>query len=543
MDIQSENLAFADTAEPYDKEELEGLVRRYLDLAVSDELKPTERAKRWRKFIAMQPPSEEDKPWDGAPGITTPIVRQKVDGVRAHIQASLDQDPMFVLDPRQAKESQVKSAVEERMKLSIEQTDSRVEILRAVRDAIEVGTGHLKHVVFRDVTGNYEVASRYVPFEDIFVYPSRRTRTNSINYFERYFESRHIIRTNADAGIYDAEAVDQLLKQYSEDQMNEVEELWEAWVWYKGKVWEVRYHKTIGILAARPSVWFDVMARAPYDPIYIEPSQTSYWGDSIPQILEGLQQVSDTAFNVELAQAQRKINPPILVRQSSPVYSYIRKHRQMAPGTIIPASGDPRLDIYVPLEQMNPFSTQLLGLANQLAEEATFSDMLVPGTPVGGSRKTATEVNILASVGNLKLTNYYRNVVFSLEKHANAKWKLIVEYSDVLFNVPEAKSLKFKVNGKESTTERQMRLQRLQALLNPAFMQMVTASAQSPFVETLVRALIEELDLPLVKEAFKNAVEQTRMGMAQQTQQGQLAALLGGAGGVGAGGQGRGPVR
>jgi len=498
---------------------LEMVVSTYLSRAKEDPNKPEERARRWRKYIALDPPDVEP-PWSGAPQVVTPTIREKTDGVRAQIQASLDQDPMFVVKPRSERAASIKGDIEELIALSMSRTDSRTQILAAVRDAVEVGTGHLKHVAYKGSDGSYLIGSKYVPFEDIYVYPSTNTRTNARNYFERYREAKHVILRNAELGIYDREKVEQMLSPDDEESMNEVEELWEVWIWFEGRVWEVRYSETYGILAARPSVWNDLLQRAPYDPIYIEPSQMSYWGDSIPQILEGLQEVADAAFNTEIASAQYKLAPPMFVRRSSPAYNYIKRHGGIKPGMMVPVSQDPRLDVYVPKEQFNPFSIQLLQLAGQMTEAATFSDMLVPGRPTGG-RKTATEVQVLIGVGTLKLTNYYRNVVVSLNRHANTKWSLIAFYSDKLRHLASTDEFVIEVNGKESTTERQIRMAKLQSLLNPAFIQALQLAMQNPVLMKVLYGFIKELDLPSVEAAFEEMMQSAGAGMVGALEQAQ----------------------
>lgn len=505
---------------------LEDMVRYYLDRARGDTAKPTERAKKWRKYVSMQPPDE--RPFKGAPGIVTPIIRQKVDGVRAHIQASVDQNPMFVVRPRTASAGAAKPDMERLMQISMDETDSRLEIIKAIRDAVEVGTGHLKHVVYKGTDGEYAVASRYVPFEDIYVWPATITRTNAINYFERYKETLGTLLLNAERGVYDPDKVEQLIDREDDIKENDVEELWECWVRFRGDIYEVRYHEEVGILSHRKSTWGAMLKRAPYDPIYIEPSQNSYWGDSIPQILEGLQEVSDAAFNSEVLQAQFRLNPIRIVRQTSPAYQELRKKKFVPPGSVLPGSQDPRADIYIHNEAMQPFSVQMLELADKLSEEATISDLLVPGQFTGG-RKTATEVNALIGIGQLKLTNYYRNVMYSLNRHANDKWRLVATYSgnDSLAALANSSEFYWEVNGKETTTEREMRLQRLQFLLNPSFLQSLQLSASNPFMQKVIAAMLGALGLQDIEDAAKE-VTQGGMGQAQQNQAQAVAGLLGG---------------
>jgi len=483
-----------------DEAELELLVETYLGRAIGDKSELEERAKRWRDYISLK--RYRDVPYEGAPDISTPVIRQKADGVKAHLFASIDQQPMFVLDPRTERAQQASPYLESLMTTVMESTDSREEILKAVRDAVEVGTGHLKHVIIQDGNGRKVPASRYVPFEDVYVWPSTITRPEYVNYFERYREPRYSIKEKSERGIYWEDKVKNLLEGNDEIDMNEEETVWECWVRYKGDFYEVRYHEREGVLSYRKSEWAAFIGRAPYDPIYIEQSQTSYWGDSISQILEGLQEVSDRAFNIELARGQFTMNPPILVNASSPVYQHLMRSGMWEPGEVIPASNDPRMDIHIPMQQLNPFDMQLLQITQRMAEEATINDMLIPGQAMGG-RKTATEVNMITSVGALKLRNYLSAVSSALKRHANSKWSLIALY--VLKNEALSATSEFKwiVNGRETVPEQQNRLAQVQYLLNPQFLQMMQLAAQNPFLQEVLIAFLSYLDLPGLGAAFR----------------------------------------
>ncbi len=511
--ITPSEIPFSDERLPQKEEdELREIVDTYLAKATADKRTLEERARNWRRYIALE--RYREAPYEGAPNITTPVIRQKADGVKAHLFASIDQHPMFVLDPRTERAQHATPYLETLMAVVMDATDSRVAVLQAVRDAVEVGTGHLKHTIIQDASGRQMPSSRYVPFEHLYVYPTTVTRPEYVNYFERYHEPRYSIRDKGQRGVYWEDRVEELLSSYSETEMNDEEELWECWVRYRGDFYEVRYSKQSGIiLSYRKSEWAEFLGRAPYDAVYIEPSQTSYWGDSISQILEGLQEVSDRAFNLELARGQFVMNPPILVNASSPVYHHLRRMGMWEPGEIIPASNDPRLDIHIPMQNMNPFDMQLLQVSQRMAEEATITDMLIPGQAMGG-RKTATEVNMITSVGALKLRNYLSAVAYALTRHANAKWSLIARYVVKNPNLAATSEFKWIVNGRETVPEQQNRLAQVQYLLNPQFLQVMQLAAQNPFLQEVLIAFLSYLDLPGLGAMFRRLMRGQR-GMGQ----------------------------
>jgi len=480
--------------------ELEGVVRDLLSKAQAEKGELEQRAKTWRKYISLDRYSI--LPWEGAPDVMTPLIRQKVDGIRAHIQSALKQSPMFLVESDDASVQRVSTDLERLMEMTIQMTESGTEIDRAIRDAVEVGTGHIKHVLVEDERGWKVPASRYVRFEELYVYPVVPVRDRDRNYFERYQESMATVRENVDRGIYWADKLKDELESLEGTDWNRLETLWEAWVWFRGELYEARYSEKFGLLSYRKSDWGKIIGRAPYDPLYIEPSQTSYWGDSIPQILEGLQEISDRAFQIELARGQFQMNPPIIINAASPAYQQLIRDGMWRPGEVVPGSSAPQDDVFIPLQQMNPFNVQLLQMAQQMSESASVPDVLIPGEALGG-RKTATEINVVSSSGSQKLRNYLDSVASSLKKHARTKWVLTSYY--ILKNPKLAHSSRFSwiVNGRETVPEQQQRLQQLQYLLNPGFLQMVQLAANNPFLQAVLLSFLSYLDLPGLGAFFK----------------------------------------
>ena len=509
---------------PDDESNLQSYIERWLQVARSDENKPQDKAVAWRKYVSMQP--SEKTPYEGAPNITTPVIREKVDGIRAHISAALTSaKPFVVAKPRTPEAQRAFSAVEQLVNVLITETESDEEMMKAVADAIEVGTGHVKHVLLLDDEGNRFPASRFVPFEDIFVVPSTNVRPEERAYFERFRETRATIYQKGEDGIYRKEKVRALLGVDKDDgsdpDMYELETIWEVWLRWKGDFWQVFYSEDAGILAYQKSDWASTIGRAPYDRVVIEQSQTNYWGRSIAEILEGLQRVSDAAINSELVRAQYEMAPVWVVNRNSPVYRELRRSGIPTPGSILGGSSQPSEDIYRLMGQMNPISVQLMEVASKMAESATISDMLVPGQPTGG-RKTATEVNMVTNIGALKLRNYLHSVAVSLQRHIAAKWRLIHRYFDERLGVVGVDDFAFIINGRETVPERQMRLQHIQYLLNPAFIQfMQAAMGGDTYMQAIVEALFEYLDMQGLGGIFREAVQ--RGQNAQQVPGGNVA--------------------
>jgi hypothetical protein len=218
---------------------------------------------------------------------------------------------------------------------------------------------------------------------------------------------------------------------------------------------------------------------------------------------------------------------------------------------------------------------------NQLTEDATVSDFIVPGQPMGG-RKTATEVNITATIGQLKLQNYLRHIMHGLEDLAAYYWKAIVglkiknaampglpkgvyrtyAYSGdkdkvyvaartVRLTIPidgtlheiyipgaERDDIEWKLTGNVTVAEREMRLQRLTALLNPAMLQILQVARQDPGVYHLMKRFLEALGMGYdVVSILGPEPQPTSPGMAV------MQGLLQGMGEVGGEGGGQNPNR
>ena len=63
----------------------------------------------WRSLFEMAPP---ESPNPKVPTVATPVVRQKADGIRAHIKVSLDRTPFFTLRPLTSEAADAAPALE-----------------------------------------------------------------------------------------------------------------------------------------------------------------------------------------------------------------------------------------------------------------------------------------------------------------------------------------------------------------------------------------------------------------------------------------------
>jgi hypothetical protein len=314
----------------------------------------------------------------------------------------------------------------------------------------------------------------------------------------------------------------------------------EGWLVDKGVLTKVIFHPLANVILRLERDPFDgVINRPPFFPIYIDPDHYEIWGHGIAEVVAQYQLVADVALNAEVAATQYKAYPPVLVRANSQLHRAIQRGQTIMPGQVLPYDGpDPEEALRVLQYSVNPFNVQMLQMMNQLTEDATVSDFIVPGQPMGG-RKTATEVNITATIGQLKLQNYLRHIMHGLEDLANYYWKAIVglkiknaampglpkgvyrtyAYSggkdkvyvaartvrltvsaggamyEIYIPGAERDDIEWKLTGNTTVAEREMRTQRLMTLLNPAMIQLLQMARQDPGVYHLMKRLLEALGM------------------------------------------------
>lgn len=412
-------------------EELQLLVDKLLDSAISGRQGLDKRVAQWRLYHSLE--RRTRVPWEGAPNVTTPFVRQKTDGMEAHLIAAINLDPMFSAKPYSAEAEKVQIAFETAMERELDRSNSRPEMFSAIHDAVVTGTGHLKHVVLDDAQGGFVCSDRFVRFENLYVWPTNTRQRHQLSYFERYHKSFWELREDAGLGVYDEEQLDKIHAEPGVEGIDDIDhtvhELWQCHVRFRGNLWIVDYHKSSQvILAAFPSPWTRFFNYAPYTPIYVKRDPAGYYGQSIAGVLESLQEVSDAVFNNELASAQFKMRPLAMVRRNSAIARKLKETGGIVPSGVLEIDGPLEESIRFVDHQPNPFNYQMLMLVGQMAEEATFSDMMIPGDPTGGKRVTATWARLSSSVASMKLRLHLITLQECLAKHADDKWRLIYHY-------------------------------------------------------------------------------------------------------------------
>jgi hypothetical protein len=516
---------------------------------------------QWRAYFDMQPPMP---PFKDALTAAVPIIRQKADGIRAHLKVAIDKEPMFSARPYTSEGADVAPVLESLLERELRMSGSKHEIEKAIDEAVLYGTGILK----LDISPEGYVQLKHVPFKNVWAWPDKYD-PKLLSWFVAFWQPYHEIQRLAEEGYYDKEAVESIATYaagggfYTNETMStpmvndEVRwhELVEAW-WVRN----ARLQRVVFAPFARKVLRIDdtpfegAVECPPFFPIYIDPDPILVWGHGLAEVLESAQIVSDAALNQELWSGQYKMRPPVLVRQSSQVWRILSEKGGLFPGQLIPFEGGDAEEVIKVMDYgMNPFNVQLLGLMNQLTEDATISDFIVPGQPLGG-RKTATEIGVTATIGQLKLANYLRYVQRSLEAAIKVYWDVLVgmrvsnaqnpglppgvvkiySYSGggavyvaektVRLNYPTPEGIMevfiagakrddvdFVLTGSITAPERELRVQRIAQVLNPAMLQIIMAARQDPGIAILLRRFLDAIGFSQDADLILNPPEQ---GMA-----------------------------
>jgi hypothetical protein len=305
---------------------------RDVDYAISAKGNLDKRVTRYREYHAL----DRDPPaYEGAPNHRVPYIRAKVNGASAHFRSALDQDPFFVVRPYTRDGATHKGPLETMMERELDRSQTRRQLWRGITESCQTGTGVLQLSVTQPGKEPI-IQGRCVRLEDFYVIPPGNEDIARVSTFLRYWEPWHIIRARIDAGEYDEELAEGLkthianrpasfqerkdgTSSMADQSENTTYELWECYYRWGTEelgyeLWRVVYSRDANtIVGAMPSPYAAAFDAAPYVPLRVMPQQGYFYGDSYPQVLEGIQHVMDWSYNSLLAYDQFAMTPPTFV--------------------------------------------------------------------------------------------------------------------------------------------------------------------------------------------------------------------------------------
>lgn len=420
-------------------------LRRDLQAAISSKNKIDADVELYRSYFSLNKPTPA---YPGAPNYVVPYIRSKVMGATAHFRGALDQDPFFTTRPYTEEAAKNQGPWEMTMEREMDRSGSRRHVFSAIQEACLTGTGVLQLSVTKPYD-EFIVQAKAVRLEDFYVAPVGVDDIGQASTFLRFMEPWHVVRRKFDAGEYDEEAREAVensnttskpshhaqadgtasVSYQSDNQPRELFECYYRWGTEEMGyfLWRIIFHEQSGqILYARENPYADAFDAPPYIALRPLPRIGHFYGESYAQILEGIQNIMDFAYNSQLAHDQLAISPIVFVDRDSEIYDLI-KDKGLSAGDIVPTRGDPKESVYVVPIPPAGEAMNLLQTARVLGDDATFSDLQLNGIPTNTVR-SATEVNAITNAATKKLAEDLSNLSHDLSGFARMYWALIYSY-------------------------------------------------------------------------------------------------------------------
>jgi hypothetical protein len=421
-------------------------LERDLASAKGAKVRIDDRITRYRGYYSLD---KQDPAYEGAPNHVVPYIRAKIAGATAHYRDALDQDPFFIVRPYTAEATRNQPVWETLMERELDRSATQRQLFMGIQESCLTGTGVMQLSVAKPFD-EYLIQGKAIRLEDFHVAPPGVEDISRVSTFYRFSEPWHIIKARADAGEYDEEAAQRVktsvsttsssdekmdgTRVYSWQNDNQLHELWECYYRWGNEELGIPHSlyrcvyslDTTTILRLEESPYLDCFDAPPYVPIRPMPRIGYFYGESYAQVLEGIQNIMDFAYNSKIAHDQLAIAPPVFVDENTEIWSLI-KDKGLAPGMVVPTRGDPTASVYaLPIPQAGE-AMNLLDTARTLGEDATFSDLQLNGLPINTVR-SATEVNAVTNAATKKLSEGLSNLAYDLSTFARMYWSLIYKY-------------------------------------------------------------------------------------------------------------------
>jgi hypothetical protein len=368
--------------------------------------------------------------YDGAPAITTPLTREKVDGLLSHIVEAIDLEPLFSLRAETQKDMKGAAVGQQYLNREIKFGDNRRSIvIGCTREAAQVGTAFPWISFTTSQDGELFQQIEVVRLENMYVYP-----LDGVNTLQHCFVGRrqkepyHLVESKARAGLLSLERVERLKNTYSspkpitdtaENSGGEP-----ANFGPEAELHPIEYYEMYIRFAPKgePSQLFNVVfdrmqkqiLRCVINPFHLAfdsppvqnlrfMSEESYvLGMSLPRVLRGLQEMKDNSANARIAYNGIAASPPFLYNQQNRKLSQALQ-QGLIPGLGIPNDGPPKNEDVKVLQFPHPNLTfEDMQIADAWADQATFNDEAASGV-TGSTRQTAYEYGAKLQIGTQKL--------------------------------------------------------------------------------------------------------------------------------------------
>lgn len=431
--------------------------RNELDRA-KDRPVTNEAIRRWRGFYAQDPyrvVTGDDEELDEMPNYTLPVIRRKVNGMTAFAKRQLNRDPFFSGRAYSDSARSALPAFEIVMERNLDIVKGKRQIFRAIKDAALVTTCFIG-VAPDIVDGEVVTPLKAYRLENFYVSPGGVESLAQASTFVHSVEPMFMVKAkagpgpNGEAPMYDPEAVamlqpatqaqtvpDHVIPRDSDISNNPIDpesdnalvKIWESYYRFEGKLWRVFYAESGAaeqFLHIRPSWTEGIINKPPYQEIRIETQIDQIMGNSISQVAEGMQQVTDFAFNSYLSHMLLAINPWVFADEASDFYR--ENHGQgLRAGKVYGTRGKPDQSVEVVRIPTSNAPIELMNVGQDIVDGATFPDQAFIGQPLRSVR-SATEVSGLNDAAHALSADYMEQLTDDLSALAEMIWAILYHY-------------------------------------------------------------------------------------------------------------------
>lgn len=402
-----------------------------------------------------------EQEYEGQPNLTTPLSKNKADGLYAHVVDAIDQKPLGTFSPEgigrpAERAAQVAPLAAAYLEREINRGGSREALVRSMnKEAIIVGTGIGKLAMVQHPSGEWFVkVAQVIPLEHFYV--DRIAVTNLKHVFSAYEDRKpfYQLEEMADQGLLDREAVERLRDLHSAEftptageeesdfreeshafqEETTIHKIYTCYMRYRPegsretKIWEAVWSDQYKmLLAVRENPVSEAFDHPPIALHRVDKDPNNLLGRSVMRRLEAIQEMADNAINSHLALNNLAASPPFVYKEHSPFGRLMESKRRIVPGIGIPSRSGPDANDVQTLDIRNPgLSLQDLGVAQQFADRATFTEEAI-GTS-SDSRKTLGQFRVEMQRGTMRVRLDLGDLAYDASQTLSMIWSMMLKY-------------------------------------------------------------------------------------------------------------------
>lgn len=442
--------------------------RAFLENGISAMTTTHNKAKRNRHAYRMTARKPE---YAGQPNLTTPLTKNKTDGVIANMRDSVEMRPIVNVSPegigKAAQEAgEIAHLVQAIMERELNLSGSREVIThQSTHETGVVGNLGILMVPTTHESGETFIKMETIPLEDIVVDDVNARDVDGIMLAYRKKYRMYELAEMAEAGYIDQAAYEGLrgfitdrdTHTVAEEAANSTPDVMvqependmgqrTVYIGY------MRYREADQMQASlfqcmwhRSSSQMLMLRKEPYGRAFDGPNMDlvrigvgdGLFGVGIPERMSALQEFTDNAFNSHIALNNLAANPPAYVREGSALDGWLGRNARFGVrgGTIIRSRDMDQPDLKMFEFANNGLNIRDIEMASDMASQATFTEESI-GAPVQG-RRTLGQYQSESMKGTIRLRKDLGDFASDWARVLQKYWAMIVAYKIIPAGVIE----------------------------------------------------------------------------------------------------------